>query len=204
MKRFVFVHIPRCAGTSFVHELKQQYGPLVFHDKSFRNYRHPNGLILCDRVAENINYMRVYRFNPTYHRVVFGHFSIDKYWGLGWHNVTFLREPVKRVLSYYNVFLKENPRCRLRDFVRMHSDFIFKMTGGDLSRFDFVGISEYMNESLKRLREKLEFNIPVPMIKLNHHNRPFSYKPTDYDIKLIKEHNQQDIRIYEKAVQAFC
>jgi hypothetical protein len=198
MEKLVFVHIPRCGGTTLIREFNKYLGKeKVCHDKEFRYYRHETGLIICSRTLEK-QYPSAFDVNTC--DLICGHFSIDKYKHLGWKTVTFLRNPVDRLISYYNVFLKENPRVQFKDFVMMNSNYILRTIGNDLKRFAFVGVTEHFDKSIEKMNKMFNIDLPVPMPITNHHRRKKVYKPTGEERAFILRHNGSDMEIYKRSL----
>src|SRR5438552_2491662 len=92
----IFLHIPRTAGTTFVRILERQYGAgavLDLYDST-----------VGDRVAALTS------GDMEHLRVVAGHFSFGAHRHLpgSCRYVTFLRDPVERVVSHY-YFVRRQP-----------------------------------------------------------------------------------------------
>ena len=166
MLQLISMHVPKCAGTSFTLALEQAFGPeniysdyLQIGDPRFPANFDPEG------------YFSRARRDPYPHlqdkQVVHGHFPIGKYARItGVRRITFLREPVERLISHYYYIRSTPPNNMLREYVIENDlslmDFaklpvIRRYYAGLLIRnvdetdLDFVGFTESYQADLQRL-----------------------------------------------------
>ncbi|MBC7368027.1 MAG: sulfotransferase family 2 domain-containing protein [Undibacterium sp.] len=197
----VSVHIPKCAGTSFRHVLKQIHGVGFWPNYS------------ADFSREGV---------PSGTTCIHGHFMADAY-DRFWPErrlITMVRHPVQRLVSNYHHFLRRhdpsNPASiylhgkglSLRQFAELDlmQDEITRYTSGRKpADFAFVGISERYQESLLLLRRT--FKIEGPMSATHDNVNPeratpnYSLAREDYDH--IAKQNSADMAWYSEACRHF-
>ena len=144
----------------------------------------------------------------------------------GYKYITFIREPVSRVFSFYNTSLTTKHAVRhsiakrgLADmlincwevrnlycqyfsgFVRdTVNEEIFQIANENLKNFYFVGDFANFENDLHKLSEKLNINKDkIPHIAMYSRQ---NYKSLDEDsLNLIKNYNQFDLRLYDEFIK---
>jgi len=197
----VSVHIPKCAGTSFRHVLRQIHGPGLW-----------------------LNYGDDFRWEavPSGTTCIHGHFSAAAYDGVipGRKLITIVRHPVERVVSNYHHFLRvpdpRNPasvrmhaeKMTLLQFARMErvrNEIVSYSAGKTPSDFAWIGLAERYPESLVLLRKKFGISAPMTAIRDNvnpeRKNPCYELKSHEYDE--ILGLNAADLVWYEKACSHF-
>ena len=93
-ERLIYIHIPKCGGTTLHHLLKKWYGKEQFHPE-----RHNH---LYDYKAVDL----------AHHQVFSGHFDYysTKLIPGGLHRISFLRDPFDRLVSLYNFHRAHTPK----------------------------------------------------------------------------------------------
>jgi len=198
---FIFMHIPKTAGTSFRTILEYIFGRRLCLDYNDRLFR--------PRQPEKI---------PGYCRCICGHFNRNKY-ATVFPNatyITWMRDPVERLVSScYHHLRHQNPRDPFS--VKIHREKIpFEqlvrypemqnqqrgMFGSfDTSDFAFIGIVEEFEKSMKCFRVKFGLHpLPTPQ-RINTNPKR---KGARYDIpaslrKQLVRLNEADYALYEKA-----
>lgn len=216
MNKFIYIHIPRCAGTTNRDVLRSTFGRTrVYRDLSFK--KEPrlhknknkgeelvvNRFVLCDKIFQkNFRVINWEDFD-----VIFGHFTIRKYALMEWPFVTFLREPIERVISEYSVLRREDKKFKglsLIEYAYLNRNLITWMMGEDINKFLFIGFTEKYEESMNKLENLLNKKIIRIASGSNHRNFKFpKYVITEEERKEIESYNQLDIDLYNKALKRF-
>lgn len=165
----IFIHVPKTAGSSMYKVLKKSYG--------IRLER-----INDEKDVQQWNHGLVYSSNNPVTKVIYGHIQAHPNWGNLYPKaklVTWLRDPVERVVStYYHWKTLKNGRSeRQRDFTIQNLSlmefvksekykpvvFGYHTYLGKIesSKYGFIGRTEYFEQDLVRLQDylgrKLEF-----------------------------------------------
>lgn len=130
-----------------------------------------------------------------------GHFTWKKYAHLGWPMFVFLRNPVDQVTSQYSSG-QNRDKAGFDWFVRKGANSISRMVG-KLDRYFFVGIQEHLEESMRMLEWYAGIKFEWPLPHRNKSEEGFykrdKYRPTPEQQRLIKEVNQEDMKLYSQA-----
>lgn len=209
----ISLHIPKTAGTSFRNTLREIYGENAV-------IRLDIGLVRQEvRVDEKLYDLAYF---PPNTKVVHGHFSyplllktfpVPKATPI----ITWLRDPVKRVISNYFYLAKrleeeldeegkglnilKKMQRSLIEYARFEgaqnrqSKFL---NGLELENFHFVGIVESYEEDSRQLSQILKWP-KAPIFTHNQTNRDTSFI-SHKDIDEIRKLNSLDIKLYEKAL----
>jgi len=208
----ISIHIPKTAGTSFIHSLKKQYGyqkvvRLDINDNRTRINKIPLG--------------KAYVYKNT--TVIHGHFTIDllnNQFNIP-HNtpiITWLRDPVERVISNYYYLQKRldeelmEEKKGLNILSKMRRSLLEYaqdetncnrmskfLKGIEMDKFFFIGIVENYDEDIQELGRKLNWT-HLEIVKHNKtgkHNKPIVDKKTK---DLIRSYNVKDQALYEQAI----
>lgn len=182
--KFAFVHIPKTAGTTIVDSLKGKYK--VWHVDSNQI---PSG-----------NY-----------DICFGHFYPSVY--ENYPLVTWIREPVNRMISHFTHLKLRQKRNRNRiavfpdgttefdpdidiiSFAEYVGNIESHYISGWILKFDFIGIVEQMEGSWKDFKDKFELDLSdLPKKKIRETNHVFVSRFQKRELKkLLKE----DRELYE-------
>lgn len=216
--KFVIVHVPRTAGTTLNRILKRQGFPGNADNKELPNVR---------QALKTRKFNQEWRKTKnTKRKLIYGHFPLDKYYPLlkDTHKfVTFVRDPVDRVISHYQWLKHRGPshsciidhetrsllirdKLSLTGFSMRVSNPSTLLLGDDLSIFDFVGITEYFEDSL--LRFSKTFDIKVPKEYKNWNVKGIDYKAnelvvSDKEKKKIRDHQHLDYKQYYKVLKIY-
>ena len=200
----VSVHIPKCGGISFEHVLRRIFGDR----RVWLNY----GVVAGRSQARP-------ELIPPQARCIHGHFPSDTFDDIvpTPHLVTWLRHPVERVVSNYHHFLRHadpaNPcsaalhgrDLSLEAFAElegMRNEASRYLAGKPLGAFDFVGITEKFEQSLRVFGAAFGFSVPAsaPHENVNPGRRMECYPISDRVYEKILQLNLIDLQNYELAV----
>src|SRR5436190_17472156 len=217
MIELISVHIPKCAGTSFSTTLRRLYGKSLLGDqvdqpmdpempfqKNFAAWKEEQ-----DRKPA-----------PQGIRAIHGHFWAGKYdrQAPDAKRITWLRHPIKRLLSHYYFWLSKpelahalhkhvmENKLSLVEFAELPQlrnlmQNIF-LRDRSLDGFDFVGVSEHFQEDLDVLCRQM--NWPKQQMTLERPTVHKDYKPDALDAdtaKKLRALNGADIALYETGLQ---
>lgn len=204
-----FVHIPKTAGTSFRKAVEEFYG----FDSVCYDYNQDSvetSSIVKEEVYRNKDIYGFFeKFAASSYRFLSGHVSAGKYTPLFGSNktVTFLRDPLQRVRSEYEHFVRHNKYDG--DFASFYRkpQFINRMSkiigAVPLESIGVVGLTEKYSESLDLINNRYE--IGIPNLELNvgreRKNTPYHFDNEEYNE--LKSLNKEDINLYESAVKLF-
>ncbi len=208
----VSLHIPKTAGTAFRLVLNENVA-----DKHFAKV----DIFNSGRIKLNDQYFEGSKLSRKV-KVIHGHFSylkLQDYFDLGpaVEFITWLRDPVKRVLSNY-YFLKniveerlqeqpdENlfPRIgkSLEEFIALeeNQNVMSKfLAGAPLENFKFIGIQDNYAEDLSHLKQLMDWSAAPT----ERHNETKG-KMEQHDAALldqIRELNAQDLALYQQVLE---
>lgn len=211
----ISVHIRKCAGTTLRLGLEQCLGPRVLFD-----YGDEIGSSWPSSVAKRTRRLAKAQSRPRPlvrdFDLIHGHFYRSKYDFLPGPRryMTFLRDPVQRVLSNY-FYLKrnlgrQNPDSILvnrlgfsllefaqhADNQNLQSQYLQSET---LDGLDFVGIVENYADSVARMNARLELQVPVTDAHNVNAEAQGDYTVSPKDRAVIEDCNRVDLRLYEAA-----
>jgi hypothetical protein len=201
-----FVHIPKTAGTSLRNALENAFSDhLILRD-------YGNDPFTTPRLHEVVHVQK----RPSQLREAFrsgrrgillsGHFPARRYWEV-FHAesfVTFVRDPVDRVISEYNHFVSYEGWTRpLEEFAatpRFRNVMSTFLSGVDLDRFGFIGVTENLDAVLPALGAHL--GVDLALAHENAGQYANGLVPTVAQRAMIAELNLDDVDLYRRLRQA--
>jgi hypothetical protein len=198
----VSVHVPKSAGTSFRRVLEEVCGARIWF-----NY----GTIFSREQAKA-------DLVPAGTKFIHGHFLADAFDDLfpDRRLVTWVRDPVERLLSNYHHFLRSpdmrDDCCRallerkldLRQFADlewMRNYTAHYLANKPVGAFAFVGIAERFEESIRLFCESFGFRdaTRIPRDNTNPERAGEAYALSPEDRAYIRERNAGDLAWYAEA-----
>lgn len=200
----VSIHIPKTAGQTLLQLLELAYGK--------EQVLHVNRGWL-KRKQQSIG-----NLNPQQYQVLHGHLPYRAFLAPYLHSeakiITFMRDPVERVLSNFRYYRKmKAERLKAGKTVRHHYDletFIELeerrnvmarfLDGLELTGLFFLGLQEQFGQDVRLLSKKLSWELPETAFQIKKNPTP----STDETDKAIRQRiaalNQADIELYNRAV----
>lgn len=198
----VFIHIPKTAGTSFRASLEKNED--VVRDYGSGN-EHTSDLV-NEHVYGSNNLYALKESLSNRNTWLCGHMHLIKYLGIAepQNMVTFVRDPVERVISHFNHEARwVNSELTIESFLNSHSAKNSQhrfLNGLPISLIGFVGITEQYSQSLALLDSQMA--IKVEEAKFNENDKKVS-NVGDLDeatLARIKEQNTLDQQLYTSAI----
>ena len=205
MKKVIFVRVPRTASTNFTGVLEHIYKPKIIRDLVWQQ------MPARDRIKKlkkgeyfyDFDNMKYPAKNIRTYDAIEGHFLAKKYEALKdeYGFVTFLRNPIERVISHFNIIISRQDRLKLdiKKFAKIYKN-LHKAMIGDINDFSFVGITEMFAFSTQMFYEKFEIPTNKRMnvksrkrIRTVGKKRPVSKKERAF----IREINAEDFEMYD-------
>jgi hypothetical protein len=207
---YLFLHVPKTAGTSFRKGLEKAFPGLVAYDYA------PSSPETHPYVRQHVYDARdplalKAKLETEGYRVLGGHvlyrnyaeiFSPDRV-------VTFLREPIARVVS------EHEHACRHQGFQGTLLEFAERprnrslqtgmLEGVELDEVGFVGITERYAESLRLLDRRLGWRVPNLVENVNPKQRGLagSYSVPPEELAQLRIWNKADLALYARAIERF-
>lgn len=215
----ISVHIPKTAGATLRASLSQAFGDRAYFDY-VNNVTDPQPASLRTRAVLAMARLR-HPFRPNDIELIHGHFKARKYDHLypDATKVTFMRDPVERVVSHYRYWLRHpvptHSVCRrlhdenwtLRDFARhpssRNTQSVF-FDGLDVSDFAFVGLQERFDACLPMFFEAIGMPpMTIPPRNVNEAKDVADRYPLEPELREeIEALNALDRALYDQAVVA--
>jgi hypothetical protein len=171
-----------------------------------------------------LNYGEDFSFDavPPYTDCIHGHILGNAYSGVfpGHQMITIVRNPVERVVSNYYHFLHtpdfRHPasiqlhanRLTLREFAEigcMRNEASRYVAGRDPEDFDFVGITEHFEASVRVFTKLFGINriLPISRVNINPERSTPTYSISPEDRSHLLELNRADVAWYDRACEIF-
>ncbi len=186
-----FIHIKKTGGISLQKVLAKQYGKIFFGGYTHSALRKvaavnpiekdglhklPSGSCICKHWTYN-------DFAPIHDRAKF---------------VTILRDPVDRISSHYNFYLKHHPKGQ------SFNNYIHDPANIDIYSRSLPNNLGLLSEIylFHKLQDSVNHSKVISQCKLPHVNKtPYRYKINSDEIALFGVLNQRDLAFYQECVQ---
>ena len=220
----IFVHIPKTAGTTFknilVPGMKLKRDELIVVESQGWNTDQSSFINVRTGLPGTVP------LKPkNTAKLITGHFKADKFESIypDATYITWLRDPIERLLSYYYYYLIQDPgrygnnatKHRSYDIVDLdyfvtrpyNNNSMSAQLNRSLDTFKFIGISEHFDKELERYDSIMGTNLASNKNYTNHNVNPTKSTHTEkYTIsdelkqKLI-ELNREDYDLYNKCLK---
>jgi hypothetical protein len=215
----VSLHMPKTAGTSFAFALRRYFVDALVEDYEMLPINRPRGVREWEAVRTGIAVRRGLKNGVS---AIHGHFLPVKYAialrGREVHYVTWLRDPVERLLSNYH-FWRHNPRgaspaqplryrmlqedwslerfCLGPEFRNLYHQYLW---GFPLGRFAFVGITERYEEDLDAFAARFLDGIATATHARTNPERDSDRYRIEPSLRTrIERHHAKDMALYRRA-----
>lgn len=208
MQRLLFVHVPKTAGTSFRTAAESYFKNRVVLD-------YGKAAPQTDELVREYVYTKEDRWafykalDKQAVSLVGGHFALKKYVaGIGLKNsVVFLREPIQRLYSEYQHFVRHNGYSR--DFASF-----YKVAGRvngqtkSLSKIPveavgFVGITEKYDSGIQIVNDNYGTRLKHTARNKGRRNIGEAYEVDSKDVREIERLHADDFELYRHACRLF-
>tara|TARA_R110002072_G_scaffold41085_3_gene115771 strand:- start:4500 stop:5180 length:681 start_codon:yes stop_codon:yes gene_type:complete len=213
MLEIIHIHIPKTAGTSLLNVLQKKYSPneicTIKRKELTGNSFEKNSEIIKNNISMNHKILHGHFFYKEIEPIVNLHKNVKI--------ITFLRNPVDRVISNYlffkqrinegkvdkNELSRKNETlmeyARLEESQNRQSKFL---EGINLEKLYFSGIMETFAEDIKYLSQKLDININgIPVLNKNKHSESSAFNISENELQELKSLNQKDLLLYQIALE---
>ena len=216
---FVSLHLPKTAGTSLRHALRARFGASVMEDYDAPPMQVPRGRREWSALVEGFRLTKALGSDVV---AIHGHFLPLKYRialrGRPARYVTWLRNPVERVISHYHYWRRDyagdDPAQPLRNRV-VNEDWSLErfclgpelrnvyrqyLWGFDPQRFEFIGITERYDRDFERFSRRYLDGQAVTPATLVNPDRAGERYAIDAELRArIGRYHAADVALYAWA-----
>ncbi|QGQ70028.1 sulfotransferase family 2 domain-containing protein [Halomonas sp. PA16-9] len=205
MSPLYFVHIPKTAGTSFRKACEDYFGEKEVVYDYYPDIEETSSLIK-ESIYRNDDFFGFdVRFHLERKKFLSGHVAANKYvclFGVA-NTVAFFRDPVQRIVSEYNHFVRHNNYQKdlntfyhLKHAINRQSRM---MTQVPLEALGFIGLTETYNQSLLEINDRYGLKIKQVQLNQGRSSQDIGYDLDDETLSEIRNLNEDDIRLYHRA-----
>lgn len=219
---FIFNHIPKCAGTSFKHVLRNWF--YIVYDYA----PNENDFLNMDEYSKSFQF---YLENPKDSKkckpwvILAGHYHVSEFSLQSrypnallddrYKLITFIRDPLKQKTSMYFFSKKMNysfvEGYSLEDFLLLYPNLLANSLGCTidnfkvvLKRYFFIGVVEKYEYSILQLSNKLNRKIPLSIPKSNVNEKKHESISLDNEFLVrFSELNKLDYLIYNYIIEKY-
>lgn len=206
-KRYIFHHMPKCAGTSAVDALTKYFVVLKDYPVGWSRVDNPNAYQEYCNNPKNLDKIKPYQILVGHYLAEqsFFHQRYPNWQEKGYQVFTFLRDPLELRTSLYYYEIRNNRISAdepLENQLLQHKkNYMAGLLPCDdsnylevLKRYFFIGIVEKYQESFDKLSELID-KPPITLKTYNQSKRK-NTKLSAETISEFKEINQLDYKIY--------
>lgn len=211
---FVFVHLPKTAGTSLRHAFEARFPDRILFDYREKNPQTSDAIRRLfyegdDRPGKRAGAVRRYA-DENGIVLLCGHFHAGRYWSAFEHDrfITILRHPLERLLSAYNRHVRRGQVSMPFEEFAMTREINLqssRLKGIALQDFGFVGLTERYRESLDLFNR--QFGLDLGMFTSSR--KPLFSRATTMDdvspaaLREIADRHADDMALYDDATVLF-
>jgi hypothetical protein len=214
--KLIYVHIPKTGGNTVASLLRGAYGKdhKIFRESTDMHTDH-NVMSATGSKDHKVKHLYKPWKGERYEDadIIMGHFKKTKFLHTGYPMITWLRDPVERVISNYTQQLTKWPKAKakaptyynlvkdetLMTYAKVWNQLQWWYCDGSIDDFLFVGICERFDESIERLGKILGVGFPKDIPRVN---------PTEKKLKVSKEvkkeiakYQEKDYILYNKVLE---
>jgi len=213
MLEIIYIHIPKTAGSSVLEFFQQNYEQSEIQVVKRGDFKEHAPITPTELLRKFVN--------PET-KVLLGHFTFREVAPLvedqpGVKVISFLREPIQRVISNYLFFkqrimtrkvpdkLLERASESLLEYARLaesQNRMSVFLDGIDLKSLFFVGLMESFDEDFALLAESLGLKFDgVPLANKNKFFNTKDFQISPEELVELKSLNIEDVALYERAIE---